>query len=177
MLIMKLLSVLNRFLCKQKSYSSVKLFLCDVDGTLTDAGMYYTENGDELKKFNTRDGMGLQLLQKKGLKVGIVTSENTKMVERRAAKLGIDYLRQGKRDGGKLSSAREICQEMGITIQEVAYIGDDINCKELLSAVGFAACPADAMDEVKAICGIEVMTTKGGEGCVREFAEKIMRHE
>ena len=76
---MKLLSVLNRFLCKQKSYSSVKLFLCDVDGTLTDAGMYYTENGDELKKFNTRDGMGLQLLQKKGLKVGIVTSENTKI--------------------------------------------------------------------------------------------------
>lgn len=156
-------------------YSKIKLFLTDIDGTLTDGGMYYTENGDELKKFNTRDGMGLQLLQKRGIKVGIVTSENTKMAERRAAKLKVDFLRQGKRDGGKLSVAKEICDEMGITLQEVAYIGDDVNCKELLSSVGFAACPADAMDEVKMIPHIQILTRKGGEGCVREFVESIMK--
>lgn len=160
---------------KQESISvaDIKLFMTDVDGTLTDAGMYYTENGDELKKFNTHDGMGLQLLQKKGVKVGIVTSENTKMVERRAAKLKVDYLRQGKRDGGKLAAVQEICNEMGITLQQVAYIGDDINCKELLSAVGLAACPADAMDEIKAIPNIHIMKKKGGEGCVREFIATI----
>ncbi len=157
-----------------KNYSNIKLFMTDVDGTLTDAGMYYTENGDELKKFNTRDGMGLQLLQKKGVKVGIVTSENTKMVERRAAKLKIDYLRQGKRDGGKLAVVQEICDEMGITMQDVAYIGDDVNCKDLLSSVGFAACPADAMDIIKEIPNIQVMTKRGGEGCVREWIEMII---
>ena len=160
---------------KQNDVSDIKLFMTDVDGTLTDAGMYYTENGDELKKFNTRDGMGLQLLQKKGVKVGIVTSENTKMVERRAAKLKVDFLSQGKRDGGKLAAVQEICDQMGITLQNVAYIGDDVNCKDLLMSVGFAACPADAMDEIKAIPHIQILTKKGGEGCVREWIEQIMK--
>lgn len=160
-------------LSKNQGTPNIKLFITDVDGTLTDGGMYYSENGDELKKFNTRDGMGLQLLQKRGVKVGIVTSENTQMVERRAAKLKVDYLRQGKRDGGKLAVVKEICDEMGISLQEVAYIGDDVNCKDLLMSVGFAACPADAMDEIKAIPNIHIMTKKGGEGCVREFVELI----
>lgn len=156
-------------------YTKIKLFLTDIDGTLTDGGMYYTENGDELKKFNTRDGMGLQLLQKRGVKVGIVTSENTKMAERRAAKLKVDYLRQGKRDGGKLAVVKEICEEMGISLREVAYIGDDVNCKELLSSVGFCACPVDAMDEIKAIPNIQIMTKKGGEGCVREWINMMLK--
>lgn len=160
-------------LSKHQATPNIKLFITDVDGTLTDGGMYYSENGDELKKFNTRDGMGLQLLQKKGIKVGIVTSENTQMVERRAAKLKVDYLRQGKRDGGKLAVVQEICKEMNITMQEVAYIGDDVNCKDLLMSVGLAACPSDAMNEIKAIPNIVIMTKKGGEGCVREFAETI----
>lgn len=160
---------------KQQNTHNIKLFITDVDGTLTDGGMYYSENGDELKKFNTRDGMGLQLLQKQGVKVGIVTSENTQMVERRAAKLKVDYLRQGKRDGGKLAVVKEICDEMGISLQEVAYIGDDVNCKELLSSVGVAACPADAMDEIKAIPNILIMQRKGGEGCVREFVSFLLK--
>ena len=160
-------------LSKHQENPNIKLFITDVDGTLTDGGMYYSENGDELKKFNTRDGMGLQLLQKRGVKVGIVTSENTQMVERRAAKLKVDYLRQGKRDGGKLAVVQDICKELNITMQEVAYIGDDINCKDLLMSVGFAACPADAMDEIKAIPNIHIMTKKGGEGCVREFVGLI----
>ncbi len=148
---------------------NLKLFLTDVDGTLTDGGMYYTSSGDYMKKFNTRDGMGLQLLQRAGVKVGIVTSETTEIVSRRAEKLGVDFLVQGKRFGGKLEAVSEICRGLGVSLQETAYIGDDVNCRELLMAVGMAACPADAMPQVKAIPGIRVMTLKGGEGCVREF--------
>ena len=153
---------------------NVKLFLTDVDGVLTDAGMYYSELGDELKKFNTHDGMGLQLIREKGIKTGIITSENTNMVERRFNKLKLDYLYQGKREGGKLSSVKEICEKEGITLAEVAYIGDDVNCFELLSSVGLAACPADALDAIKNIPGIIQMKKKGGEGCVREFVEMII---
>lgn len=158
----------------QNSELNIKLFLTDVDGVLTDAGMYYSENGDELKKFNTHDGMGLQLIRQKGIKTGIITSENTMMVERRFNKLKLDYLYQGKREGGKLASALEICEKEGITLQNVAYIGDDINCLELLSNVGLAACPANALDAVKQIPGIVRMNKKGGEGCVREFIEMII---
>ena len=152
----------------------IKLFLSDVDGTLTDGGMYYSENGDELKKFNTRDGMGFQLLREAGIKTGIITSEDTQIVARRAAKLKVDYLVQGKRDGGKLAAVQEICTELGITLQEVAYIGDDINCLELLTNVGVAACPADACTEVRTANGIKLMKRRGGEGCVREFINRLL---
>ncbi len=152
----------------------IKLFISDIDGTLTDGGMYYSENGDELKKFNTRDGMGFGLLRQAGIKNGIITSEDRQLNQRRAEKLCLDFLVQGKREGGKLSAAQSICDELGITLQEVAYIGDDVNCINLLSAVGLAACPADAHAKVKAIPGIKVMTKRGGEGCVREFIETIL---
>ena len=145
-----------------------------VDGTMTDGGMYYSESGDELKKFNTRDGMGFQLLHQAGIKTGIITSENTKILENRAQKLKIDYLRQSKRDGGKVAAAQEICDELGITLSNVAYIGDDINCYDLLSQVGYPACPADAQPKVKSICDIQLMTMNGGYGCVREFVDRIL---
>lgn len=151
---------------------NIKLFLCDVDGTLTDGGMYYSENGDELKKFNTRDGVALSMLHEKGIKTGIITSEDTELVARRAAKLKVDFLKQGKRDGGKLAAAQDICREMGISMQQVAYVGDDLNCVELLSATGFSACPADACEQVKQIPNIHVMSRKGGDGVVREIVEK-----
>ena len=152
----------------------VKLFLTDVDGCLTDGGMYYSENGDELKKFNTRDGMGFQLLREAGIKTGIITSENTQIVANRAKKLKVDYLFQGKRNGGKLAVAMDICKDMGITLDEVAYIGDDINCIELLSQVGMAACPVDACLGVKNVPNIKVMHKKGGDGCVREFIDMLV---
>lgn len=150
---------------------NIKLFISDIDGTLTDGGMYYSENGDELKKFNTRDGMGLQMLREAGIKTAIITSEDRQLNQRRAKKLKVDFIRQGKENGGKVTVAEEIAKEMGITMQEIAYIGDDINCVELLSRVGFAACPADACEKVKSIPGIVVMTRGGGDGCVREFIE------
>ena len=153
--------------------SCIKLFLSDVDGVLTDGGMYYSEKGDELKKFNTRDGMAFQMLHKAGIKTGIITSEDTSIVTNRAKKMKVDYLYQGKRDGGKLAAAKEICQQEGISLNEVAYIGDDINCVELLSTVGIAACPADACQKVKDIPGIIVLETAGGDGCVRNFTNLL----
>lgn len=168
-------SIMRKHVLAHKSISepSIKLFLSDIDGTLTDGGMYYSENGDELKKFNTRDGMGMAMLREKGIKVGIITSENRQLNQRRADKLKLDYFYQGRKNGGKLAVAKEICEMMGISLHEVAYIGDDVNCIELLSAVGLAACPADSDARVKAIPGIKIMTKKGGEGCVREFCEII----
>lgn len=168
-------NLMRRHVLSTLPQKKIKLFLTDVDGVLTDAGMYYSEHGDELKKFNTRDGMGLQLLMQAGIKTGIITSENTKMVENRVKKLKLDYLYQGKREGGKLAAAKEICEKEGILLDEVAYIGDDINCFDLLSAVGLAACPADALDKIKSISNIQILTKKGGEGVVREFAEQILK--
>ena len=152
----------------------IKLFLSDVDGVMTDAGMYYTESGDEFKKFNTHDGMGFQMLREAGIKTGIITSENTRIVTNRAAKLKVDYLYQGKGFGNKLEVAKEICEKENITLQEVAYIGDDINCLELLASVAIAACPANAVEKVKNIPNIIKLKLKGGEGAVREFIEWIL---
>lgn len=159
---------------KSSTITSIKLFVTDIDGTLTDGGMYYSENGDELKKFNTRDGMGLGMLREAGIKTAIVTSEDRELNRRRAKKLKVDFLVQGKREGGKVAAVAEIVNELGITMDEVAYIGDDVNCIELLSSVGYAACPLDACKKVKEIPGIVVMTKRGGEGCVREFCEMVL---
>ena len=154
---------------------TIKLFLTDVDGVLTDGSMYYSESGDETKRFHTHDGMAFELLRNAGIKTGIVTSENTQIVARRAAKVKADYLFQGKRDGGKLAVAQQICIEMGISLTEVAYVGDDINCLDLLQAVGVAACPANAVSTVKNLPSIILLEKKGGDGAVREFAELLLK--
>ena len=159
---------------KSSPKPSIKLFISDIDGTLTDGGMYYSESGDELKKFNTRDGMGFGMLREAGVKTALVTSEDRELNHRRAEKMKIDYLTQGKREGGKIEAVKAIVGELGITMDELAYIGDDVNCIDLLSSVGYAACPADACAMVKEIPGITVMTKKGGEGCVREFIERLL---
>ncbi|MGE9980343.1 cytidylyltransferase domain-containing protein [Prevotella sp. SGI.167] len=167
-------NLMRKHILSQKVNSKIKLFISDIDGTLTDGGMYYSENGDELKKFNTRDGMGFDLLRKAGIKTAIITSEDRSLNHRRAEKLKIDFIYQGKRGEGKVSVAKEICEELGITFDEVAYIGDDINCVDLLSLVGLAACPADADSKIKDLSFIHVMTKKGGDGCVREFINMII---
>ena len=167
-------NLMRKHVLKTQPVTKIKLFLTDVDGVLTDGGMYYSETGDELKKFNTRDGMGFHLLREAGIKSGIITTENTQIVERRAAKLKVDYVYQGKNTGGKLQTALEICRKEGITLAEAAYIGDDINCYDLLCEVGLAACPADAVDKIKTIPNIRILRKKGGEGVVREFIEIIL---
>ena len=169
-------NLMYKYVLKQnkKDFSKIKLFLSDVDGVLTDGGMYYAASGDELKKFNTRDGMAFQLLREHGIKIGVITSENTDIVANRAKKLNLDFCIQGKHSGGKLTAAKEICNELQITLDEVAYIGDDINCKELLSNVGFAFCPNDAQKEVKSINKINIMSKNGGEGIIREVTDIIL---
>lgn len=167
-------TLMRKHIFSHKLPKKVKLFISDIDGTLTDGGMYYSENGDELKKFNTRDGMGFELLHKAGIKTAIITSETRELNERRAKKLNVDFFYQGKRDGNKLSVAQNLCRDLGIGLDEVAYIGDDINCVALISEVGFAACPSDAHVKVKNIPNVFVMTRKGGEGCVREFIDNYI---
>jgi YrbI family 3-deoxy-D-manno-octulosonate 8-phosphate phosphatase len=152
--------------------TNVKLFATDVDGTMTDACMYYAENGIELKKFNFRDGMGFKLLREAGIKTAIITSENTSIVKKRADKLKVDYLSMGT--WTKLDFVKNICKELNITLDEVAYIGDDINDIELLGAVKYKACPNDAVKKIKEIEGIKILEHKGGDGAVREFIEILL---
>ena len=149
----------------------IRLFATDVDGVLTDAGMYYSESGDEWKKFNTRDGMGIKLLQRAGLITAIVTQERTRLVSRRAEKLAIPELHQGAMD--KLSVIREMAARHGLSLSQVAYIGDDVNDLESLKAVGFSASPADGIPQVLRAVDY-VCRMKGGEGAVRELAEMIL---
>ena len=149
----------------------VRLVAMDVDGVLTDAGMYYSESGDELKKFNTRDGMGIKMLQAAGLITAFITREKTAIVERRGQKLAVPEVHQGVDD--KLALLTTLAQKYGLTLEQVAYIGDDVNDLEALRAVGFSAAPADAMPSVlKAVHYI--CTKKGGEGAVREIADLIL---
>ena len=149
----------------------IRLFATDVDGVLTDAGMYYSESGEELKKFNTRDGMGIKLLQRAGIVTAIVTQERTKLVARRGEKLMIPEVHQGVMD--KLALVREMVERLGLSMEEVAYIGDDVNDLQTLEAVGFSAAPADGMPVVlKAVR--YVCSHKGGEGVVREVADLIL---
>jgi 3-deoxy-D-manno-octulosonate 8-phosphate phosphatase (KDO 8-P phosphatase) len=149
----------------------IRLFATDVDGVLTDAGMYYSESGEELKKFNTRDGMGIKLLQRAGLITAIVTQERTKLVAWRGEKLMMPEVHQGVMD--KLSLVREMAARHGLSMDEVAYIGDDINDLATLKAVGFSATPADGMPVVAEAVDY-VCVKKGGEGAVREIIEMIL---
>jgi|TARA_B110000879_G_scaffold51943_1_gene73792 N-acylneuraminate cytidylyltransferase len=157
----------------KSNFNKIKLFLSDVDGVLTDAGMYYTENGDEFKKFCTYDGMGFQLLQKTGVKVGILTSEDRELNRRRAKKLCLDFDFHGAKD--KLQIVKDLCLKENITLDEVAYIGDDVNCFSLLSHVGIAACPNNAVHKIKTIPNIIQLNKNGGDGVVREFVELILK--
>lgn len=152
--------------------TKIKLFATDVDGTMTDAGMYYTEDGIELKKFNFRDGMGFKLLREAGIKTAIITSETSAMVKKRADKLKVDYLSMGSWE--KLDFVKNICKDLDITLDEVAYVGDDINDIELLQSVKYKACPNDAVKKVKEIEDIIILENKGGEGAVREFIELLL---
>lgn len=149
----------------------IKLFLTDCDGCLTDGGMYYSEFGDELKKFNTRDGMGFALLRERGIIIGIITSENVNLNERRAKKLNLDVMEAGCKD--KLGTIKRICKERGIDMGKVCYIGDDINDIEAIKAVGYGCCPADAVPEVKQVADYITMA-KGGEGVIREVVSKYI---
>lgn len=157
-----------------KEIPEIKIFLTDCDGCLTDGGMYYSEHGDELKKFNTRDGMGFALLHKKRIVTGIVTSENVDLNRRRAQKLKLDVLEAGCRD--KVAAVKVLCEKYNASLENVAYIGDDINDLDVIKIVGYGCCPADAMPQIREAAKY-VTKAKGGEGVIREVVERIIGEE
>ena len=148
-----------------------KLILTDIDGVWTDGGMYYDQTGNEWKKFHTYDSAGVLLAHNKGIPVGIITGEETAIVQRRAEKLKIDYLFQGVKD--KLQTAKVLCEQLQIDLCDVAYIGDDIGDISLLENVGIAAIPYSAPEFMKQYA--QYVTKKaGGEGAFREFVEWLL---
>lgn len=154
--------------------NDIKLILTDIDGVWTDGGMYYDQTGNEWKKFHTYDSAGVLLAHRAGIPVGIVTGETTQIVKRRAEKLGIDYLMQGVSD--KLAVARQLCLKMGISLRDVAYVGDDLNDIALLQHVGIAGVPASAPQYIRRLATIR-LSKKGGEGVFREFVEAVLSFE
>ena len=152
--------------------NSIEFVVLDVDGVMTDGGMYYTENGDQIKKFNTKDGRALFQLKKYGFKTGFLSSGIThQMIQKRAEVLGVDKVHVGRNK--KIEILKKWCAELDLELNQVAYIGDDINDLDVIEHVGLSACPADAMREVKQAVQI-VLHKKGGEGCVREFVEDYL---
>tara|TARA_B110001452_G_C15204771_1_gene417945 strand:+ start:1084 stop:1593 length:510 start_codon:yes stop_codon:yes gene_type:complete len=148
-----------------------KLVLTDIDGVWTDGGMYYDQNGNEWKKFNTSDSAGVLFLKKLNIPVGIITGENTEIVKKRSEKLNIDFLFQGVKD--KLSVANQLCIELNVDIKDVAYIGDDLNDIKLLERVGFSCAPNNSPTYIKK--NVDFVTSKkGGSGAFREFVEKMI---
>lgn len=152
----------------------IKLIILDVDGTLTDGKIYYNDQGEEIKAFNVKDGMGIGQAIKNGINIAIITGRNSKIVERRAKELGIKYIYQGIKN--KIECLDEILEELKIKEENVMYIGDDINDIEILNSVKYRACPYDAVEEVKSVCEI-ISKYKGGEGAVRDIIEVVLKKQ
>jgi N-acylneuraminate cytidylyltransferase len=168
-------NLMRKYILKEMNYQRINVVFTDCDGVLTDGGMYYSEKGDELKKFNTRDGIALKKLQGMGIKTGIITGEEVELVKWRAKKLGMDFCFTGVKD--KLDFIIKFCNENNIEMSQIAYIGDEINDIDLLSKAGIAACPSDAASEVKAIPGIIILNNPGGSGVLKEFSEIILNRQ
>lgn len=150
----------------------IKLFVMDVDGTLTDGRIYIGSAGEMMKAFDVKDGYGIVQLRNKGVIPVIITGRQSEIVKCRAEELGITERHQGVAD--KLQKLKEVAERYGCTQDEIAYIGDDLNDLECIQYCGITACPADAVAEVKAAVGY-VCKNEGGRGAVREFTQRIIK--
>lgn len=148
-----------------------KLILTDIDGVWTDGGMYYDSNGNELKKFNTSDSAGVLFCNLLNIEFGIITGEDTAIVKKRAEKLKVKHLFMGV--SNKLKVAQLLVDTLNIKLNEVAYIGDDINDLELLQNVGISACPINAPEYIKPEVDY-IIPKKGGDGAFRLFVETLL---
>ena len=156
---------------KQKA-KKIKILITDCDGVLTDGGVYYSQHGEELKKFNLRDGMGVERLRKLcQIETGIMTGENSPIVARRAEKLQLNYLYLGIKD--KKLRLAEMLLENSLKADEIAYIGDDMNDLEVIQLVGLSGTPSDGISLIKETVHY-ICAAKGGDGAFREFAEWII---
>lgn len=151
---------------------NIKLIAMDVDGVLSDGKLYYSSTGEELKTFNVQDGLGLTIAKKMGYQLAMITGRTSPMVERRGKELGFHYVVQSSKN--KTVSLQEICKEAGITLEEVAYVGDDLNDLGALTVVGFSAAPINAAKDVRELVDY-VTVARGGEGVLREVVEKIIK--
>ena len=155
-----------------KQPQNLKLIIFDVDGVMTDAGMYYTESGDEMKKFNARDGLAIRALRNAGYETGIISHGiNINLIQKRAELLNVARVYAGNRPKNEVLA--EWCTELGITFNQTAFIGDDVNDLPIIRIVGFSACPADALDAVKAEADV-ILSKSGGQGCIREWADRFL---
>ena len=152
----------------------IKLVLLDVDGTLTDGGIYRGNNGEELKRFNVKDGYAIVNAQKLGIEFGIITGRKSELVEIRSNELKIKYLYQGISE--KTVILEEIMQKTGLKKEEIAYMGDDLNDILIMKQSGLTGSPKDAADEVIQIVDF-VSEKNGGSGAVREFVEYILKKD
>ena len=152
----------------------IKLVLLDVDGTLTDGGIYRGNNGEELKRFNVKDGYAIVNAQKLGIEFGIITGRKSELVEIRSNELKIKYLYQGISE--KTVILEEIMQKTGLKKEEIAYMGDDLNDILIMKQSGLTRAPKDAADEVIQIVDF-VSGKNGGSGAVREFVEYILKKD
>ena len=150
----------------------VTLLLMDCDGVLTDGRIWILESGEDQKCFNTRDGLGLDLLHRAGLRSGIISGRESSAVLRRSQSLGMSFVRQGCEN--KLAAFEEILGEAGVSESEVAFIGDDLNDVPLMRRSEFAVAVADAVAEAKVYAHF-VTTASGGHGAVRETVELILK--
>ncbi len=153
--------------------SKIKLVVSDVDGVLTDGSLYFSENGLELKKFNVKDGLGFVLLQRNGIETGIITTDTSPIINARAKRFKPTFLISGTWE--KLDALREKLKELNISLDETAYIGDDVNDSDILKEVGFPVAPYDAVESIKEIADY-ICKAKGGEGAFRELAELVLRY-
>ena len=154
-----------------KKFKEIKLVLTDVDGVLTDGGMYYTTEGDIMKKFHARDGMGVTLLRKHNIPTILITKEKTKMVKQWAAKMKVEKLYDGIIKKNMI--LEKVCKTFNLKSDEIAYIGDDVNDVPLLKVVCLAVTPNDGTKEAKSVSHY-ICKLKGGEGAFREFADLII---
>lgn len=148
-----------------------KLVITDIDGVWTDGGMYYDEAGNEFKKFNTSDSAGVLFLHELNIPVAIITGEHSQAVQRRGLKLKVDHILIGVKH--KLREASVLCEKLDITLQDVAYIGDDLGDLKLLQKVGFSGAPANAPHYIKRYVHW-IGQKRGGDGVFREFVENIL---
>lgn len=148
-----------------------KLILTDIDGVWTDGGMYYDQTANEWKKFNTYDSAGVLFAHAFNIPVGIITGENTDIVKRRADKLKVDYCFLGIKD--KLRVVKHLASQLNISLEEIAYIGDDINDIKVLQSVGLSGVPSSAPEYILRYANIP-LKKKGGDGVFREFVEYIL---
>jgi len=150
--------------------STFKMIILDVDGTMTDGGMYFTENGDQIKRYNAKDGLAIKRLVSNGIIFGIIShGKKLKVVQDRADLLGIQKVYVGSE--AKLGILNSWLTEFDIKLSEVVYVGDDLNDLDILEAVGMSACPSDAVAEIKKKADI-VLRKAGGQACIRELVDE-----